>query len=127
MNWATAMTHRELTIFDKIKVHFPSFFDVSKLYNHEPLGGRPVVVRIYRGTQNQTSRAFELDSAEIAGEGYLPTSQIWAPETRGCADFLGPILLTFCCGIGIIIFFYMLIVKPKRGQLSVTYILQQKK
>jgi len=55
----------------------------------------------------------------MAAAGYFPTSQVWAPGTYGCGAFLIALLLCVVL-IGIIVFVYMLIVKPD-GTLSVTY------
>ena len=55
----------------------------------------------------------------MAAQGYFPTAQTWAPGTYGCGAFLLALLLCFII-IGIVVFIYMLIVKPA-GTLSVTY------
>ena len=63
--------------------------------------------------------AYQADSANMAAAGYFPTSQSWAPGTYGCGAFLMALLLCVIL-IGILVFVYMLIVKPD-GTLSVTY------
>jgi hypothetical protein len=55
----------------------------------------------------------------MAAVGYFPTSQSWAPGSYGCGAFLIALLLCVVF-IGILVFVYMLIVKPD-GTLSVTY------
>jgi hypothetical protein len=78
-----------------------------------------VLVRTYRGSQAQTARSFGKDAADLANEGYFPTSQTWAPGSYGCGAFLVALLLCIFL-IGILIFIYMLLVKPP-GTLSATY------
>lgn len=55
----------------------------------------------------------------MAAAGYYPTSQIWTPGAYGCGSFLLALLLCVIL-VGILIFIYMLIVKPD-GTLTVTY------
>jgi len=55
----------------------------------------------------------------MASQGYVPTSQTWAPGAYGCGAFLVALLLCVIL-VGIVIFIYMLLVKPD-GTLSVTY------
>ena len=78
-----------------------------------------VIVKTYKGSHSQAIAAFQADSAIMAAEGYYPTSQTWAPGSYGCVSFFWAILLCFII-IGILIFIYMLIVKPD-GTLTVTY------
>ncbi|MEK6720932.1 MAG: hypothetical protein AABZ33_09735 [Chloroflexota bacterium] len=63
-----------------------------------------------------------VEATSLAQQGYTPTSQSWAPGQYGCGAFLGAVLLMFLL-VGILIFIYMLIVKPA-GTLTVTYVLQ---
>ena len=63
--------------------------------------------------------AFRADASHMAKTGYYPTSQSYAQGSYGCGQFILALLLCFLL-IGIIIFIYMLIVKPD-GILSVTY------
>jgi len=84
----------------------------------------PIVVKIYKGSSESfTLAAFQADAAKMAQQGYFPISQTWAPGAYGCESFLLAILLCIVL-IGIIVFIYMLIVKPP-GTLSVTYELRQ--
>ena len=78
-----------------------------------------ILVKTYKGTQQQAMAAFELDAAKMAAQGYFPTAQTWAPGAYGCGSFLLALLLCVVL-IGILVFIYMLIVKPP-GTLSVTY------
>lgn len=66
---------------------------------------------------------FQEDAAEMASHGYFPTSQSWAPGSYGCGAFLLALIL-FVFVIGILIFIYLLMVKPE-GTLSVTYELRE--
>ncbi|MDX9975912.1 MAG: zinc ribbon domain-containing protein [FCB group bacterium] len=79
----------------------------------------PTIVKTYMGSHASAMAAFQADAPRMAAEGYVPTSQEWAPGTYGCGAFLLALLLCVIV-IGIIIFIYMLIVKPD-GTLSVTY------
>jgi hypothetical protein len=78
-----------------------------------------VIIKTYKGSQAQATAAFQADSVEMAAQGYYPTSQTWAPGSYGCGAFLLALLLCFVL-IGIVVFIYMLIVKPD-GTLTVTY------
>jgi uncharacterized protein UPF0547 len=62
---------------------------------------------------------YQADAARLAAQGYFPISQSWAPGSYGCGAFLLALLLCVIL-IGILVFIYMLIVKPE-GTLSVTY------
>ena len=78
-----------------------------------------VQVKTYKGTQQQANDAFQRDVSSMAEKGYFPTAQSWAPGAYGCGAFLVALLLCLIL-IGILVFIYMLIVKPD-GTLSVTY------
>jgi hypothetical protein len=82
-----------------------------------------VIVRNYRGTQSDATRNFKRDSVIMAEKGYYPTSQNWSPGSYGCGSFTLALLLCIIL-IGILVFIYMLIVKPD-GTLSVTYELKK--
>lgn len=83
------------------------------------------VVRIYHGNQ-QPDAVFEFrEEAQVfAAQGYIPSSQSWAPGQWGCGMWLVALLLCFGFGIGVLVFLYMLIVKPA-GTLTVTYVRQK--
>jgi hypothetical protein len=78
-----------------------------------------VIIRTYKGSQAGATAAYQADAARLAAQGYFPTSQSWAPGAYGCGSFLLALLLCIIL-IGILVFIYMLIVKPD-GTLSVTY------
>lgn len=78
-----------------------------------------VVVKTYKGKKDQATLDFQNDAQRMAQQGYRPTSQNWAPGSWGCMAFLIAALLCFVV-IGIIVFIYMLLVKPE-GMLPVTY------
>lgn len=77
------------------------------------------LVRTYKGTQSAASADFQKDAAKLAEKGYVPTGQVWAPGTYGCGAFILATALCFIL-IGVIVFIYMIIVKPP-GVLTVTY------
>ena len=80
----------------------------------------PIIVRVYRGAQQEdATRDFQVDAANLAQSGYQPTSQSWAAGQWGCGAFLFALLLCIIL-IGILVFAYMLIVHPS-GTLTVTY------
>ncbi len=81
------------------------------------------LVKTYKGSQQGAMAAFQADAAKMAAQGYVPTSQVWAPGSYGCGSFILALLLCFVF-IGFLVFVYMLIVKPA-GTLTVTYSLQQ--
>jgi len=82
-----------------------------------------VVTKTYTGSKERATSAFQADAAKMAEQGYLPTSQTWAPGSYGCGAFLLALILCLIL-VGILIFIYMLIVKPN-GTLSVTYELRE--
>ena len=55
----------------------------------------------------------------MAAKGYFPVSQSWAPGQWGAGAFITALLLCLIV-IGILVFIYMLVVKPD-GTLTVTY------
>jgi len=82
--------------------------------------GKDVIVRVYKGRQqHDATNAFQKDAAKLAQQGYVPVSQSWAQGQWGCGAFLVAIVL-FVVLIGILVFIYMLLVKPE-GTLTVTY------
>lgn len=82
------------------------------------------IIRTYRGKQQVDAvAAMRADAAALAQHGYFPTSQSWAQGQWGCGAFLVALLLCLLL-VGILIFIYMLIVKPD-GTLTVTYALNQ--
>lgn len=77
------------------------------------------IVRSYKGTQTKATAEFQKDAQKMSALGYVPTTQAWAPGTYGCGSFVLAAILCFAI-IGIIVFIYMLLVKPP-GTLTVTY------
>ena len=84
----------------------------------------PVLTRVYKGKQQGDAvQAMQYDAAQLAQHGYYPTSQSWAQGQWGAGAFIVAILL-FIVVIGLLVFLYMLIVKPE-GTLTVTYTLRE--
>lgn len=78
------------------------------------------LVRTYRGKQQaDTNAAFQEEAKYLAWAGFRPTTQSWAAGQWGCGAFLVALLLAVVL-IGILVFIYMLVVKPE-GTLTVTY------
>ena len=84
---------------------------------------KKTIVKTYTGKHEVATRIFQADAEKMAVEDYYPVSQDWAPGSYGCGGFLLALLLCLIV-IGIIVFIYMLIVKPD-GTLSVTYELRE--
>jgi hypothetical protein len=82
-----------------------------------------VVIKTYKGRQKAATAQFQKDAVKLALQGYYPTTQAWAEGQYGCGDFLVALVLCFVL-IGIIIFIFMLLVKPA-GTLTVTYELKE--
>jgi hypothetical protein len=81
---------------------------------------KPVIVRVYKGqSQADAVAKLQLDAARLSTQGYFPTTQSWAQGSWGCGSFLVALLLCIVL-IGVLVFIYMLLVKPE-GTLSVTY------
>lgn len=80
---------------------------------------KKILVKTYKGSESSAARKCARDAAKMAEQGYFPVSQAWAPGAYGCGSFLFALVLCLIL-IGIIIFVYMLIVKPP-GTLTVTY------
>ncbi len=82
-----------------------------------------IVTKTYKGTQDEATKAFKKDTAIMARKGYRPTTQNWSQGTWGCGTFLFAAVACLAI-IGILIFIYLLIVKPA-GILTVTYELRE--
>ncbi len=83
-------------------------------------GGPAVIVRTYQGKQQADAVVlFEADAVNLAVDGYSPTTQSWAQGQWGCGAFLVALLLSIVL-VGLLVFIYMLLVKPV-GTLTVTY------
>jgi hypothetical protein len=84
----------------------------------------PVIVRTYRArNQNDAAAEFAEDARNLALLGYFPASQSWAAGQWGCGAWLVALLLCVAL-IGLLVFVYMLIVKP-HGTLTVSYVRQE--
>ena len=79
------------------------------------------IVKTYKGRQQEATEAYQADASKMAQQGYSPTSQVWTAGSYGCGSFIVALLLCVVV-IGILVFIYMLIVKPT-GMLTVTYTL----
>ncbi|TPH18492.1 hypothetical protein [Litorilituus lipolyticus] len=84
---------------------------------------KKVITKSYIGKQDKANSLFQADSVKMAENNYYPTTQNWSQGQYGCGSFLIALALCFVF-IGILIFIYMLIVKPD-GTLSVTYELKE--
>jgi hypothetical protein len=79
------------------------------------------IVRVYKGKQQADANpAFAADAAQLANQGYFPSTQSWAQGQWGCGAWLIAALFILLLGFGLLIIAYMLIVKPA-GTLTVTY------
>jgi hypothetical protein len=92
----------------------------AELLAPAPADSPAIIVRTYKGKQQADAVAwFEADAADLAMDGYSPTTQSWAEGQWGCGAFLVALLLCIIF-VGILVFIYMLLVKPV-GTLTVTY------
>ena len=71
------------------------------------------------GKPDRAALLFANDANTLAEHGYFPISQSYEPGQWGCGAFLVALLLCLVL-IGILVFIYMLVVKPD-GTLTVTY------
>ena len=78
-----------------------------------------VIVKTYKGSQSTATAEFQKDAVVMAKMGYYPTTQNYAQGSYGCGAFILALVLCFVI-IGVLIFIYMLIVKPD-GTLSVSF------
>ena len=81
------------------------------------------IVETYTGSQASAQKQFLRDAEKKAKKGYFPVSERWEQGSYGLLHFLFALLLCLII-IGILIFIYMLIVKPP-GTLTVTYELRE--
>lgn len=86
-------------------------------------GKKQTIIESYKGTQTSARKAYQRDAVKKAKLGYSPTTEIYTPGQYGFGSFLVALLLCFVL-IGILVFIYMLIVKPA-GTLTVTYVCLQ--
>ena len=85
-------------------------------------GKKKNIVKTYKGRQDAARKQFLKDSQKLAKKGYFPVSEHWQEGAWGTGNFILALLLCLLL-IGLLIFIYMLIVKPA-GELTVTYALQ---
>ena len=79
----------------------------------------PQIVKTYSGRVNEATSKFREDEPRMAASNYYPISSQYQAGEYGCGSFVLALLLCFIL-IGIIVFIYMLIVKPP-GTLTVVY------
>jgi hypothetical protein len=77
------------------------------------------VIEEYKGNEAQSRKEFLKDAERKAKKGYVPVSENYTPGKYGVGAFILALLLCLVL-IGILVFIYMLIVKPA-GTLTVTY------
>lgn len=82
-------------------------------------GKKKNIIEEYKGNEAQARKLFLKDAEKKAKKGYYPTSENYTPGKYGVGAFILALLLCFIL-IGILVFIYMLIVKPA-GTLTVTY------
>ncbi|MBH0056266.1 hypothetical protein I6F65_04775 [Pseudoalteromonas sp. SWXJZ94C] len=84
---------------------------------------KKVIIKNYIGKQDKANSLFQTDSIKMAEHNYYPKIQNWSQGQWGCGAFIVALALCFVL-IGILVFIYLLIVKPD-GTLSVTYELKE--
>jgi len=82
-------------------------------------GKKKVIIETYKGSQAKARELFLKDAKKKAKKGYVPASESWEQGSYGLGEFLVALLLCIVV-IGILIFIYMLLVKPP-GTLTVTF------
>ena len=92
--------------------------DESQPLPETPKNGH-TIVRTYVGDPDWAAKLFADDANALAEQGHFPISQTYEPGQWGCGAFLVALLLCLVL-IGILVFLYLLIVKPD-GTLTVTY------
>jgi len=78
-----------------------------------------VTTRSYRGSLAKATAAYQCDADAMARQSWFATGQTYQPGSWSGRQFLLALLLCLLL-VGILIFIYMLIVKPD-GVLVVTY------
>jgi len=78
------------------------------------------IVRRYEGSQRIATAQFQDEAPKFSALGYQPISQQWVPGSWGGGAILLAVLL-FIFVIGILILLYLLMVKPDKGVLTVTF------
>jgi hypothetical protein len=80
---------------------------------------RRFIIRHCKGNETKANARYQADAVKMAERGLFPTSQSWAPGHWSAGQFIVALLLCLII-IGILVFIYMLVVKPE-GTLTVTY------
>lgn len=80
---------------------------------------KKIITKTYKGNLKAATAKLNRDAEKYLNQGYKIASQTYTPGTWGCGAFLLALALCFIL-IGILVFIYMLIVKPA-GELAVTY------
>lgn len=94
--------------------------DVDAIYLTQVAPLQSTIVRTYRGhQQSDVAGQFRADAQSYAVWGYEPSSQSWAAGQWGCGAWLVALALCLLL-IGVLVFIYMLIVKPE-GTLTATF------
>lgn len=88
-----------------------------------PPSGVLTLIRTYPGDKRAASLIYQQDAARLAQAGYRPTAVDWSPGQYSAVAFVVALILCVLL-IGILVFIYMIIVKPA-GTLTVTYTLEQ--
>lgn len=86
------------------------------------LTAKNTVTKFYSGNSGNQQSAYRMylaDKEKMSSRGYRPASETWQPGSWGVGAFIVALLLCFIL-IGILVFIYMIIVKPA-GKLVVTY------
>ena len=78
------------------------------------------LVRTYRGSNNHAMTQFRAEAQELAKDGYSAGTPIWVADQYSCLSFLIALILCIFL-IGVLIFLYLLVVKPDNGTLTVQY------
>ena len=78
------------------------------------------MVRTYQGPHNHAVALFKAEARELEKDHYSAGTPTWVADQYDCGAFLVALLLCIFL-IGILIFIYMLIVKPDNGTLTVSY------
>lgn len=88
----------------------------------EALYGEEVIVRTFRANSPASAvRWYEQDLSDLVDHGYLPATQTWQSGEWGFGAFLVALVLLLLFGIGVLLFAYLLVVRPP-GTMIVTYV-----
>lgn len=86
------------------------------------LYGEEVILRTFRAdSPASAARWYQADLSDLVDHGYLPATQTWQPGEWGFGAFVVALFLLLLFGIGVIVFAYLLVVRPP-GTMLVTYV-----